>query len=99
MPVPVWRRAILSIHPVSSHHETALTAADLHEICARNPSPDVLALAWEIKRLRAIVLYADQLQKMLGPMSGPAGMVRDALRGQLETEPCVLEMPKLDPMA
>lgn len=40
-----------------------LTKADLKAIQDRNPgSPDVRGLLWEIKRLRATILYADQLQ-------------------------------------
>jgi hypothetical protein len=72
-----------------------LTRSDLHEIGQRSNSPDVRALLWEIHRLRAIVLRADQLQRALGPMGGSQGLVLDSLRAELEGEPCVEEFPRL----
>lgn len=72
-----------------------LTKSDLHEIQERNDSPDVRALLWEIKRLRGLVLRADQLQKALGEMSGSQGLMLEGLRSELEGEPCVAEFPKL----
>jgi hypothetical protein len=72
-----------------------LTRADLHEIGIRSNSPDVRTLLWEIKRLRAIVLRADQLVRELGPLGGAAGMMRDGLQAELEGEPCVAEFPRL----
>jgi len=39
-----------------------LTKAKLREIQDRNPEPaDVRALLWEVKRLRALARYVDQL--------------------------------------
>lgn len=73
-----------------------LTKADLQAIQDRNDSPDVRALLWEIKRLRGIVLRADQLQRLLGDVGGSQGMVLAGLRGELENEPCVQEQPRLD---
>ena len=73
-----------------------LSKAALQEIQARNPeSPDVRALLWEVARLRSVVLYADQLQRMLTTLSGPQGAILDTLRGKLEDEPCVKEFPRL----
>lgn len=75
-----------------------LTRADLHAIQERNrQSPDVMALLWEIARLRATVLYADQLQRTIGLMSGAQGLVLEALRARLANEPCVDEFPRLPP--
>lgn len=75
-----------------------LTKADLHQIKERNTgAPDVGALLWEIARLRGTVLYADQLQRLLGTLSGPQGQVLDALRSMLINEPCVKEFPRLPP--
>ena len=50
------------------------------------------ALLWEIHRLRAVALRADQLARSLpGPSVGSLGFITDALRDQLENEPVVLE--------
>jgi hypothetical protein len=79
-------------------NKPSLTRADLHAIQERNrQSPDVMALLWEIARLRATVLYADQLQRTIGSMSGAQGLVLDALRARLVDEPCVDEFPRLPP--
>jgi hypothetical protein len=73
-----------------------LTREHLIEIQERNKeNPDVFALLWEIKRLRAIVLQVDQLQRSIEVGGGP-GMVLQALRATLKEEPCVKESPKLD---
>lgn len=72
-----------------------LTKADLQAIQER-ASPDVLTLLWEIKRLRGIVLRADQLQRLMGDVGGSVGMVLNGLRAELEGEPCVAEFPRLD---
>lgn len=73
-----------------------LTRDQLTEIQQRNrDNSDVLALLWEIKRLRAVVLQADQLQRSIELGGGP-GMVLKALRATLKDEPCVKEFAKLD---
>jgi len=77
-----------------------LTKETLIEIQARNlHSADVRALLWEVKRLRALALYVDQLQRMLGTLSGPQGMLLESIREQLKNEPCVNEFPRLPPEA
>lgn len=64
----------------------------------RNPDlADVRVLLWEIKRLRGLVLRADQLTKVLGNMGRAQGMILDGLRAELEGEPCVAQFPGLDP--
>ncbi len=73
-----------------------LTKAELKAIQDRSDSPDVRTLLWEIKRLRGIVLRADQLQKALGEMGGAQGMMLDGLRAELEGEPCIEEFPRLE---
>lgn len=75
-----------------------LTRADLVAIQERNPgSADVRALLWEVKRFRALALYVDQLHRILGTLPGPRGDVLQAIRAQLEVEPCVREFPRLPP--
>lgn len=72
----------------------------LREIQERNPhSADVRALLWEIKRMRATLLYADQLQRMLTTLAGPQGAILETLREKLKDEPCVREFPRLPPGA
>ena len=77
-----------------------LTKETLIEIQDRNrESADVRILLWEVKRLRALALYVDQLQRMLGTLPGPQGAVLDSIRDQLKDEPCVHEFPRLPPEA
>lgn len=75
-----------------------LTRANLVAIQERNPgSANVGALLWEVKRFRALALYVDQLQRILGALSGPQGDVLEAIRAQLEDEPCGNEFPRPPP--
>ena len=75
-----------------------LTQDTLREIQTRNlESADVRALLWEIKRLRALALYMDQLQRMIGTLPGQQGDVLEILRRMLTEEPCVKEFPRLPP--
>jgi hypothetical protein len=77
-----------------------LTKAVLQEIQDRNPeSADVRALLWEVARLRSVLLYADQLQRMLTTLPGPQGTLLESLREKLKDEPCVKEFPRLPPGA
>lgn len=58
-----------------------LTKETLRAIQDRNPeSADVRALLWEIKRLRALALRTDQLQRMLGTLPGPQGALLESIR-------------------
>jgi hypothetical protein len=75
-----------------------MTREALKALQDRNPrvkgdpvSDDLYAALWEIQRLRAVVLRADQLQRTLGAPGGGVGMILGALRADLEREPCVLE--------
>lgn len=77
-----------------------LAKETLIEIQDRNPGPpDVRALLWKVKRLRALALYTDLLQRMLGTLPGPQGAILDTLRDKLRDEPCVNEFPRLPPSA
>lgn len=73
-----------------------MTREDLAAIQARSLTPDTRALLWEIARLRALVLRADQLQHCLGNIGGGPGIVLEVLRAELKGEPCVEERIKLD---
>lgn len=75
-----------------------LTQETLREIQDRNlAASDVRTLLWEIKRLRALALYMDQLQRMIGTLPGQQGDVLEVLRRMLAEEPCVKEFPRLPP--
>ena len=78
--------------PIPTHQLRAIQDRNLD-------SPDVRALLWEIKRMRATLLYADQLQRMLTTLPGPQGAILDTLRDKLKDEPCVKEFPRLPPGA
>jgi hypothetical protein len=71
-----------------------LTKQQLREIWERQDAGDIDALLWEIKRLRAIVLRIDQLQRCLSVGGGPA-ILLDGLRNELEREPCIAEKASL----
>jgi hypothetical protein len=68
-----------------------LTTAQLHEIGARRDANDILALLWEIKRLRGLVLRANQVIRPLTDIGGPNGIVRECLKKDFLTEPCVMD--------
>lgn len=46
-----------------------------------------------------VVLYADQLQRMLTTLPGSQGAILDTLRNKLKDEPRVKEFPRLPPGA
>lgn len=73
-----------------------LSTAELKEIRTRSDSPDMRAVLWEIRRLRRIASRADQLERSLPPSSGALGMIRDLLRAELDQEPSIAEMPRID---
>jgi hypothetical protein len=74
-----------------------LTKAQLQEIQERNrDSADARALLWEIARLRALLLRADQLQRSLGNLAGGPGIVLSAFRNEIRDEPCIREYPWID---
>jgi hypothetical protein len=77
----------------STRHRAPITREAPHAIGERNRgNADVHALLWEIHRLRAITLHADQLLRLMpGPSVGTLGLIADALRNQLDGEPVVLE--------
>jgi hypothetical protein len=73
-----------------------LTRQQLRIIQDRNPdSPEIRALLWEIARLRALIVRADQLQRSVGTLAGGPAIVLEALREELEEEPCLAEFPRL----
>lgn len=77
---------------------TPLSIEQLKEIQERNVSPDVLALLWEVRRLRKIAATADELDRSLGPPVGMPGLLRASLRVQLDGGHCiVMQMPPTTP--
>jgi hypothetical protein len=72
-----------------------LTREQLLAIKARNPeSPDVVALLWEIHRLRALTLRTHDYFRQT-PTSSTAIMLEERLRRDLDAEPAVKEQPSL----
>ncbi len=69
-----------------------LTTVDLVEIRLRSDSPDMRAVLREIRRLRAIVSKADQLERSLGSTDGEVETIRDVLRAELDEEPSIVEL-------
>lgn len=73
---------------MSNFKRPSLTKEQLHEIGERrhDPAPgDVSALLWEIARLRAVVMRADQY------LDGPSGFLGGVLRKELDECACVRE--------
>ncbi len=79
-----------------SNSRKPLTTVELVEIRLRSDSPDMRAVLREIMRLRAIASRADQLERSLGPTGGAVGMIREALRAELDEEPSIAELVRLD---
>lgn len=79
-----------------SNSRKPLTTVELVEIRLRSDSPDMRAVLWEIRRLRRIVSRADQLERSLGPIGGAVGMIRDILRAELDEEPSIAELIRID---
>lgn len=75
----------------------ALATATLKEIQERNQgNADVKTLLWDIRRLHAIAIKADQLVRMTPHLAWASGMVREGLRIDLEGEPVVEELRALE---
>lgn len=71
-------------------HRAPLTAARLAQIYDEQPTAIVLELLWEIHRLRATILHADQVLRSIGHQ--PAGVslvVWEAFVRRIEAEPCL----------
>jgi hypothetical protein len=76
----------------SQRHRPLLTRQRLHAIGELNRgNADVQALLWEIHRLRAIALRAEQLLRSMPNAVDTVGLVANALRNQLDGEPAVVE--------
>jgi hypothetical protein len=74
-----------------------LTTQLLHEIGHRRSVSDIIPLLWEIKRLRALVLRANQLQLHLNERAGAEGMILNVFREELKGEPVIEEKEPLFP--
>lgn len=73
-----------------------LSAEQLRAIRERQPwNPDVIALLWEVKRLRSALL---RLHQVSGDLKRPAslmGEIYDDLMAGLAAEPCVIERDQM----
>ena len=69
-----------------------LSHEDLRTIRERQPwNSDVIALLWEVKRLRSILLRAYQLSDDFKRPAGITGDLYDGFMKALRDEPCVIE--------
>ncbi len=69
-----------------------LTHAELRAIRERQSwNADVLALLWEIKRLRSVLLRAHQLSNDFKRPAGVTAGLYDDFMEALRAEPCVIE--------
>lgn len=73
-----------------------LTFDELRAIRERQPwNADVIALLWEIKRMRSMLL---RLHQVSGDLKRPAslmGEIYDELLSSLAVEPCVIERDRM----
>ncbi|WP_025135943.1 hypothetical protein [Achromobacter sp. DH1f] len=73
-----------------------LTHSELRAIRERQPwNADVLALLWEVKRLRSVLLRMHQVSCDLKRPAGLMGDIYDELLAGLAVEPCVVEMDQM----
>jgi hypothetical protein len=70
-----------------------MTAEQLREIGRRKDPADIVPLLWEIFRLRARLLRADQLQRGMG--DGSMNIILTVFRQELEGEPCIAERAQM----
>lgn len=69
-----------------------LTYSELRAIRERQPwNHDVLALLWEVKRLRSVLLRMHQVSGDLKRPASLMGEIYDDLMAALAVEPCVVE--------
>lgn len=72
-----------------------LTHAELRVIRERQPwNADVLALLWEVKRMRSLLLRVHQVSCDLKRPAGLMGDIYDELLASLALEPCIQESDK-----
>jgi hypothetical protein len=71
-----------------------LTRERLREIGVNKNAGDINELLWEIKRLRALALKIDQVQRNI-TASGGMALLLESLRVDLQKEPCVIEDEQL----
>nr|WP_280971485.1 hypothetical protein [Cupriavidus gilardii] len=83
----------LPVGPDGKYQLPKLTAAQLRELCRASPSKDVvMTLAWEVFRLRRLVVRADQLERALdGGCLESRNFIRACWRHETAGEPCITE--------
>lgn len=77
-----------------TRHRHKYTAAELRDLYQRCRTPEMRAALWEIKRLQAIVIKANQLCRALtgtGPQEQE--LILLGLMHMLKDEPCIHEDP------
>lgn len=84
------------LRDIMNQLRTPLTTEQLVEIRIRSDSPDMRAVLWEIRRMRAVISRADQLERSLGRTGGEIGLIRELLRMQLDEEPSIKEFIRFE---
>lgn len=77
-----------------------LTTDELRELWLRNQTADMRTVLWEVKRLRSLVIRANQMQQVVVPTSQAGGWILESFREALDGEPCIeerLPMPEAPP--
>ncbi|WP_321947194.1 hypothetical protein [Paraburkholderia sp. J10-1] len=76
-------------------HRPPLTAERLAQIWDEHPEPVVLALLWEIHRMRATISRANQIRVFLSPNGSGVipGSVWQCFECELDAEPCLTDRP------
>lgn len=72
---------------MTTRFRPSLTKEQLHDIGQRMDPADIPALLWDIKRLRAAAMRADQLLRS----NDASGVLRSALRAELDQLACIQE--------
>lgn len=73
-----------------------LTTDQLRAIRERQPwNPDLIALLWEIKRMRSMLLRLHQVSGDLKRPASLVGEIYDDLMAALAVEPCVVERDQM----
>ncbi|MFM0335430.1 hypothetical protein [Paraburkholderia fungorum] len=76
-------------------HRHPPTAVELAEIYDQSLTPVVLKLLLEIHRLRATIMRADRVRRMIGSAGSSfvAGSVWECFVRELDAEPCLTDPP------
>ncbi len=89
----IYTAMTLPVGPDGKYDLPKLTASQLRDLCRASPSKDVTrTLAWEVFRLRRLVVRADQLDRSLdGGCLESRNFIRACWHRETAGEPCIAE--------